>query len=199
MWCFTLSAFLSNEGFSNIFRSSYCWAWVSNVWIWFIFYYCWQTLFKLRVFSLLSSSNYTSADIADDEGSFVFFPQAEFISPLQKTPNQYLLSLYNCCSVKIMLKLLAFKWLLNELLLEIEWSELILIWWFFSIKFIRYFLKFPCLIFPLLISTSLENPFNIPFPFPTTVIINMITLFWFFFCFFSSEMYHLAFSFCPFF
>ena len=28
-----------------------------------------------------------------------------------------------------MLKLLAFKWLLNELLLEREWSEVMLIWW----------------------------------------------------------------------
>ena len=31
---------------------------------------------------------------------------------------------------------------LKELLLEPEWSEFILIWWFVSIKFIRSFLKF---------------------------------------------------------
>ena len=60
-----------------------------------------------------------------------------------------------------MLKLLAFKWLLNELLLETEWSEIMFIWWFVSIKFIRSFLKFSfCNVFlmiSLAISTSLEK------------------------------------------
>ena len=60
-----------------------------------------------------------------------------------------------------MLKLLAFKWLLNELLLETEWSEVMFIWWFVSIKFIRSFLKFSfCNVFltiSLAISTSLEK------------------------------------------
>ena len=117
MRCFTLSAFLSNEGFSNIFSSSYCWAWVSNVWIWFIFYYCRQTLFKLRVFLLLSSSNYTSLDIADDEG--LYFPQAEFTSPLQKTPNQYLLSSHKVFHI-LKKFLIHFKyWCDNNLFLEL--------------------------------------------------------------------------------
>ena len=40
----------------------------------------------------------------------------------------------------------AFKWLLNEIWLETKWSEVMLIWWFASIKFIRSFLKFPFLI-----------------------------------------------------
>ena len=40
----------------------------------------------------------------------------------------------------------AFKWLLNEIWLETKWSEVMLIWWFASIKFIRPFLKFPFLI-----------------------------------------------------
>ena len=46
-----------------------------------------------------------------------------------------------CYSVKDMLKLLAFKWLLNELLVETEWSVVVLIWWFVSNKIIRSFLK----------------------------------------------------------
>ena len=44
----------------------------------FIFYHCQQILFTLRVSSLLWSSNDASADIADDEGSFQFSPEAEF-------------------------------------------------------------------------------------------------------------------------
>ena len=41
-----------------------------------------------------------------------------------------------------MLKLLAFKWLLNELLVETEWSSVILIWWSVYIRFIESFPKF---------------------------------------------------------
>ena len=40
-----------------------------------------------------------------------------------------------------MLKLFAFKWLLNELLLETEWLEVMLIWKFVSIKFNKSFFK----------------------------------------------------------
>ena len=48
----------------------------------FIFY-CWQqVLFKLRVSSLLSTLNDASVDIVDDEDSFEFSFEAEFILPL---------------------------------------------------------------------------------------------------------------------
>ena len=43
-------------------------------------------------------------------------------------------------------KLLAFKWFLYELWREKEWSEVMFIWWFFSIKSIRYLLQFSFLI-----------------------------------------------------
>ena len=59
----------------------------------FIFYYCQQVLFTLRVSSILSSINDASVDIVDD--------------------------------VKNMLKFLAFKCVLNELLLETEWWEVV--------------------------------------------------------------------------
>ena len=51
----------------------------------YLFCYCWQSLFPLRVFSLLSSSNDPSADIADDEGSSEFSPKTQFTSILQQT------------------------------------------------------------------------------------------------------------------
>ena len=65
-----------------------------------------------------------------------------FTSPLQHALKQIHRASHNCYCVKNLLKLLTFKWLLNELLLETEWSEVMLIWWFVSIKFIRSFLKF---------------------------------------------------------
>ena len=108
----------------------------------FIFCYCQQVLFTWRVYSLLSLLNNISADIIDDEGSFQFSSEAEFTSPLQQTLQQNHRALLNCYSVKNSLKLWTFKCLLNELLLETEWSVVMLIWWFFSIKFIKSFLKF---------------------------------------------------------
>ena len=48
----------------------------------FIFYYCKQVLFALRVSPLLSPLNDASVDIFDDEGSFQFPPEAEFASLL---------------------------------------------------------------------------------------------------------------------
>ena len=69
-----------------------------------------------------------------------------FTSPLQQTLKQNHCSSHNCYSVKNRLKLLAFKRVLNELLLETEWSEVMLIWWFVSIKLIRFFMKFSFLI-----------------------------------------------------
>ena len=42
------------------------------IYIPFIFYYWWQTLFTLRVSLLLSSLIDISVDIVDDEGSFAF-------------------------------------------------------------------------------------------------------------------------------
>ena len=69
-----------------------------------------------------------------------------FTSPLQQALKQNHCSSHNCYSVKNRLKLLAFKRVLNELLLETEWSEVMLIWWFVSIKLIRFFMKFSFLI-----------------------------------------------------
>ena len=48
----------------------------------FIFYYCQQVLFTIRVSLLLSLLNDASVSIVDDEGSFQFSPEAEFASPL---------------------------------------------------------------------------------------------------------------------
>ena len=48
------------------------------IYIPFIFYYCGQTLFTLRVSSLTDDS----VDIVDDEGSLEISPKAEFTSPL---------------------------------------------------------------------------------------------------------------------
>ena len=114
------------ETFSNIFLSIFCWGrWYLNIfYIPFIFWYYQQFLFTLRVSLLLSLLNDASVDISDDEGSFQFSLKAEFISHLYlhvtfaKDTEAELP--YNCYIVKNMLKLLAFKWLLNELLLETD-------------------------------------------------------------------------------
>ena len=98
---------------------------------------------------------------------FQFSPEAEFTSPLQETPKQNQHASHKCYSVKNMLKLLAFKWLLNELLLETKLSEAMLIWWFVSIKFVGPFLKFSFLTwffkrFPLYFQHHCKNcPFSI--------------------------------------
>ena len=65
-------------------------------------------------------------------------------------------------SVENMLKLSFFKWLLNESLLETKWSEVMLIWWFVSMKLIGTFLKFSFLIcllkrFPSQFQLHLKN------------------------------------------
>ena len=67
--------------------------------------------------------------------------------------------------------LLAFKWLLNVLLLETEWLEVMLIWWFVSIKLIRSFLKYL-----FIMSLFKWSPGNLIFtgktiPYPSTDII----------------------------
>ena len=70
----------------------------------FIFYFCQQALFELRVSSLLSLIDDASVDIVDDEGSFQFSPEGElasplyvrFTSPLQQTLKQNHRALYNC-------------------------------------------------------------------------------------------------------
>ena len=72
--------------------------------------------------------------MVDDKGSFDFSPKAKYISPctftppLQQTLKQNHRPSHNCDSVKNILKLLAFKWLLNQLLLKTECSEVMLIW-----------------------------------------------------------------------
>ena len=65
-----------------------------------------------------------------------------FTSPLQYALKQNYHVSHNCYRVKNILKLLTFKRLLNKLLLESEWSEVMLIWLFVSFKFIRSSLKF---------------------------------------------------------
>ena len=66
--------------------------------------------------------------------SFQFSLEAKFTYPytftllLQQTLKQSRRISHNCYSVKNMLKLLAFTWLLNELLLETKLSEVMLIW-----------------------------------------------------------------------
>ena len=70
--------------FSNIFHSTFCWGrkYLNIFYISFIFY-CWQqVLFKLIVSSLLSTLNDASVDIVDDEDSFEFSFEAEFILAL---------------------------------------------------------------------------------------------------------------------
>ena len=91
-----------------------------------------------------------------------------FTSALQQTLKQNHGASHNCNSVKTMLKLSAFKKLLNELLLETEWSEAMLMWWFVSIKFIRSFLIY--FFFNIFIKAILCN-FNLTgrtVPFPST-------------------------------
>ena len=90
----------------------------------FVFYYCQQVLFTLRVSPLLSPLNDASVDIADDEDSFQFrlklnsYHLYTFISPLQRTLKQNYRVSHNFYSVKNMLKLLAFKRLLDEYCLK---------------------------------------------------------------------------------
>ena len=115
-----------------------------------------------------------------------------FTSLLQQTLKQNHRALHNCYSAKNMLKLLAFKWLLNKLSLETEWSEVMLIWRFVSIRFINSFLKL-C----YLISLFNDFPCNFNFTgktvlFPSTDII-MVALLCFSSAFFSSERYLLLF------
>ena len=95
-----------------------------------MFYYWELVLFTLRIFSLLSPLNNASGGIVDDKGFFKFLLELNlhhpytFTSPLQHTLKQNQRASNNCYSVKNMLKPLAFKWLLNELLLETKLSEI---------------------------------------------------------------------------
>ena len=101
-----------------------------------------------------------------------------FTSPLQQTLKQDHHALHNCYSVINMLNFLAFKWILNELLFETEWLEVMLIWWFVSIKFSRSFLKFA---FLYLYPNDFHCNFNFTgeaVSFPSTDII-MVALFCF--------------------
>ena len=161
----------------------------------FIFYYCQQFLFTLRVSSLLTPLNDNSVDIVNDERSFQFSPEARFTSPLQQKLKQNYRASRNCYAVKNRWKLLVFKRLLNELLVETEWSEvmLIMIWWFVWIKFIRSFLKISFLIHlfkrvPLKFQLQWKNcPFSIDrYHYGSTVLLTSI--------FFSSEIVIFFFS-----
>ena len=89
-----------------------------------------------------------------------------FASRFQQTLTQNHRASRNWYSLNNMLKRLAFKWLLNKLLLEIEWSEVKLIWWFISIIFTRSFRKFAFLIYlfktiPLVISTTFQQKLSL--------------------------------------
>ena len=66
--------FLVMKNLSNIFRSTFCWSkqYSNKIYIIFIFSYCQQVIFTLRVPLLLSLLNYASVNIADDEDSFSF-------------------------------------------------------------------------------------------------------------------------------
>ena len=71
-----------------------------------------------------------SVDIVDDEGSLEVFPKAEFLSPFYvhitlatDTEAELLVT----AAIKNILKYLAFKWLLNQSLLETECSKVMLI------------------------------------------------------------------------
>ena len=117
-----------------------------------------------------------------------------FTSPFQQTLKEKHSASHDCYSVKNILKVLAFKWLLNELLLGIEWSEVTLIWWFASIKFIKSFLKFSFLIFKLFSFQFQFHWKNCPFfiyryHYSSTIL--------FFFCLFPQK--DIIFFFCPFF
>ena len=114
----------------------------------FIFFYWEQVLFTLRVSSLLSPLNDASGGIVDDEGFFSFLLKLNshhpntFTSPLQQTLKQNQRASNNCYIAKTMMKPLTLKWPLNEFLVWTKSSEVMLIWWFVSIKFIRPILKF---------------------------------------------------------
>ena len=109
----------------------------------FIFYYWQHVLLALRISSLLLPLN-------DAFFSFLLSMNLRhlytFTSPLQQTLKWNQRASHNYYSATNMLKLLAFKWLLNELLRETKLSEVILILWFVSVKFIRPILKFSFLI-----------------------------------------------------
>ena len=95
-----------------------------------------KILFTLRASLLLSSSsNDVSADISDDEGSFEFFLKAEFTSHMyihitlaidtEAAASCFAQLLHYFQNI---LKLLAFKSFLNDVLPETEFSEVMLIW-----------------------------------------------------------------------
>ena len=105
-----------------------------------------------------------------------------FTSLLQQTLKHNQHASNNCDSVKNMLKPLAFKWLLNELLLETKLTEVMLIWWFVSNKFIKPFLKFSfliCFFNRSLLSFQLHQE-NCPFSIYIYHLVNYICyIFWY--------------------
>ena len=140
---------------SSIFRSTFCWdrQYLNIFGIPFIFYYCQQIMFtSSKSFFFTITIKWCFCWYCSWCGFFSVFTWSwiyitiKFISPLQQTLTQNHRSSHKCYSVKIMLKLVAFKWLLNELLVKTEWSDVMLIWWFVWIKLIRSFLKVSFLI-----------------------------------------------------
>ena len=107
-----------------------------------------KILVTLRASFILLSSNDASADISDDEGSFDFSLKTEFTSHLYVhvtlvTDTEAATS----CFAQLLqysqniFKLLASKCFLNDVLLEREYSEIMLILWFVSIKYHYIFFK----------------------------------------------------------
>ena len=65
-----------------------------------------------------------------------------FTSPLQRTLKQQNHFSYNYFSIPKNTEILSIQMLFKDVLLETEYSEVILIWWFVSIKCITSFSKF---------------------------------------------------------
>ena len=107
-----------------------------------------KILVTLRASFILLSSNDASADISDGDGSFDFSLKTEFTSHLYihvtlvidtETATSYFAQLLQYS--QNILKLLASKCFLNDVLLESEYSEIMLILWFVSIKYHYIFFK----------------------------------------------------------
>ena len=107
-----------------------------------------KILVTLRASFILLSSNDASADISDGDGSFDFSLKTEFTSHLYihvtlvidtETATSYFAQLLQYS--QNIFKLLASKCFLNDVLLESEYSEIMLILWFVSIKYHYIFFK----------------------------------------------------------
>ena len=126
-------SFLVKKTFSNIFRSTFCWGreYLNIFYIPFIFYLFLTCFIYIKSLFITITIKWCLMLMMRILFSFLLKLNSHhtytFTSPLQQTLKQNHHALHDCYSVKNMLKLLAFIWLLNELLLEREWSEVMLI------------------------------------------------------------------------